>query len=122
MHERRTVLVVDDEPGIQRCCRLILRSIAEVVTVSSCAEARVALAKQHFDVVVVDLVMPGEFGDALLREIRRDTPSMGRVLLSASAHLLQEKDLIHGWVGKPFDHDELRETVLSALSRHIGDK
>lgn len=110
----RTVLLVDDEPAIRRCCSIILRNVAQIVSVGSCAEARVAIAQHTFDVALVDLVMPDEFGDVLLRELKVLSPRTKRVLLSASSHLVHEEDLFVVAIPKPFDPKALVEAVTQS--------
>lgn len=112
-----TVLLVDDEPGIRHCCELLLRTVAEVISVGSCDEARLVMTQRSFDVVLVDLVMPREFGDVLLREFKTQWPATKRVLLSASSHLFDEEGLVDGTIGKPFDRDELLEAVTTPARR-----
>ena len=65
------ILVVDDEPDVQRLLRRLLEDCeAEVVTASSAEEALGSIVKSPPDVLVSDIGMPGEDGFSLIRRIR----------------------------------------------------
>lgn len=70
--ERRTVLVVDDEEDIRILVRRALeREGYSVVVAADGAEALDIARAQPLDVVVLDLLMPGMDGPAVLGELRR---------------------------------------------------
>jgi CheY-like chemotaxis protein len=63
----RRVLIVDDEPGVRESLRILLKDTHEPVAVSSAPEALSQLAAGPFDLVLLDIVMPGIDGLQLLR-------------------------------------------------------
>jgi CheY-like chemotaxis protein len=65
---RPRILVVDDAPLFREIEALYLSRVGEVRTASSASEARALLAREAFDVAVVDLHLPDEGGDTLCRE------------------------------------------------------
>jgi CheY-like chemotaxis protein len=65
---RPRILVVDDAPLFREVEALYLSRVGEVRTASSAAEARVLLAREAFDVAVVDLHLRDEGGDTLCVE------------------------------------------------------
>jgi DNA-binding response OmpR family regulator len=118
---RKTILVVDDEPNIV----LGLRDALEfegfrVVTCGRGLEA-VSLAKSEApDAIVLDLMLPDMNGYAVCQELRRISPQVPIVMLTARS---QETDKIRGldagaddYVTKPFSVNELIARVR-AISR-----
>ena len=69
-----TILVVDDDEGVLRATERALSSRGFRVLSASSATAALALAPEHLDAVVADLVMPGAQGDALVRKLRARQP------------------------------------------------
>jgi DNA-binding response OmpR family regulator len=115
------VLVVEDDSTL----RLALTDNLEdedyaVVAAPSLATARAAIAKQSFDVVVLDLMLPDGDGYTLCRELRK-AGNTARVLMLTARTL--EDDLVKGfeagaddYLAKPYRLRELLARV-AALSR-----
>jgi signal transduction histidine kinase/ActR/RegA family two-component response regulator len=67
------VLVVDDDAGAREMVTAVLEHCGAVVAAAASAgEARSALARSAYDVMLVDLAMPGEDGFAFVRRMRAD--------------------------------------------------
>jgi DNA-binding response OmpR family regulator len=105
--ERRTVLVVDDEPAIRYLCRVNLELDGHrVLEAAGSAEAREHLAAEPVDVVFLDLQLGGERGDALLEELRGRVPV---ALVTGSTDTAgPDADAV---LAKPFAPAELAATV-----------
>ena len=72
---------VDDEESIRRVTEVRLAQAGyQVGVASNVTEALAALAKQHYDLVLTDLRMPGASGLDLLRKLRADYPDIAVVL------------------------------------------
>lgn len=83
-----TILVVDDEPHLRRSLMLILRRAGYQVTAAGSArEARHCLQAGPYDLIVLDLKMPGVDGLTFLTEIRADYVNMAVLILTAHASL-----------------------------------
>lgn len=79
------ILLVDDHPVVRRGIRQILVDGMERVTVGEAGDAPQALASVRsdgWDVVVLDLTLPGGSGLDLLKEIRRGHPALPVLVLS----------------------------------------
>jgi DNA-binding response OmpR family regulator len=119
-----TVLVVDDDPFIQKVLRLNLELEGYVVaTVSDGEEALERLAGTRPDLIILDVMMPGLDGLEVLRRIRENaaTADLPVILLTARA---SEKDMWEGWqrgvdyyLTKPFDIEDLLRSMDRLLSR-----
>src|SRR3974390_280722 len=70
MRETPLILVVDDDPGILDLVRDILSSSYRVTTANSVTEAQKQLRAEGCDLVLTDMVMPGEGGMELLKFLR----------------------------------------------------
>lgn len=78
------ILVVDDEPDYCEVLRIILLEEGyHVVTCNNGKEALNLIAKEDFDLVLTDLMMPLMNGDELLREIRKTKPSIEVIIMTA---------------------------------------
>ena len=107
------VLVVEDEPVILRLLEETLAGDgAVVVTVRDTDEALEALRQQRFDVVLVDILLPGQPGWRVLEQLRDGSPVVVVSARATPSNLTRAFDL--GAVdvfGKPFDPLELSACV-----------
>lgn len=79
----RRVLVVDDDPTVRAAvARLLRHDEFAVTTVEGAAEAIEALANEAFDVVLIDLELPGMHGLELLAAVRGGHPDLECVLFT----------------------------------------
>jgi CheY-like chemotaxis protein len=118
------ILVVDDEPAIRLLCRVNLQADGFAVKEASDGASAMALAHEwHPDLILLDVMMPGEDGFAVAERIRDDPElSSVRVLfLTARADIGDhERSRGTGAVGhvtKPFNPSSLGDEIRAALSR-----
>ena len=116
------ILIVEDEVGIARFLERALRSEGFATEAAADGEEgeRMALTGD-FDLVLLDVMLPGRGGLDVLAEIRRQRPELPVILLTA---LGQKEDVVAGldrgaddYVTKPFDLDELLARVRAQLRR-----
>lgn len=115
------LLVVDDDTRLRDLLRRFLSERGYVVTaVADAAEARAHLSLMDFDLLVVDVMMPGEDGVSLTRGIR-ETSDVPVLMLTARD---EPEDRITGLSGgaddyltKPFDPRELLLRINAILRR-----
>ena len=105
------VLIVDDDALNLRTIERVFRRQFEMRLVSS-GEAALEVIDEGFDVALVDYTMPGMTGVELLQELARRSPSTGRVLLTAHAHLPEVVEalasgLAHAVLSKPWERDDV---------------
>ena len=83
VHDGPSVLVVDDEQDfVETLVKRMERRGFKVTGVGSGQEALLLLGKEHFDVVILDVMMPGMDGIETLREIKLAWPKIQVILLS----------------------------------------
>jgi DNA-binding NtrC family response regulator len=113
---RQVVLVVDDEPAIRLLCRVNLELGGyEVREAGSLDEARRQVA-EGVDVVLLDMHLGNERGDALLEELVELAIPVAVVTGSTDLEAIAGTSAT-AVLGKPFTIDELESTVarLAAL-------
>lgn len=107
----RRVLAVDDDPDILSVVELALRTLGglDVVTASSGTEALTILTKDTFDIVLLDVMMPGIDGLETLQAIRSNprTSDLPVVLMTARVKLYEHNSEqpagVLAVIPKPFD-------------------
>ncbi len=115
------ILVVDDDDRIRDLLRQYLSENGFVVTVASdAADARTRIGIMEFDLLVLDLMMPGENGLEFADSIRKTNP-VPILMLTAMA---EPGDRISGlekgaddYLTKPFEPRELLLRIQSILRR-----
>jgi two-component system, OmpR family, KDP operon response regulator KdpE len=116
------VLVVDDEPAIRRALRPPLVELGfQVAEASRGEEALQALRASPYDVVLLDINMPGIGGIETLRRIRTFAPRLPVLMLTVRD---QEEDKVEAldmgaddYVTKPFSMRELIARMRTAVRR-----
>ena len=118
---RHRILIVDDEPQIQRFLRPALQaSDYDVISASTGREARREVATRAPDLVVLDLGLPDQDGKDVIAELRAFT-TVPIIVLSArgqEAEKVAALDLgADDYVEKPFGIAELLARVRTAIRR-----
>lgn len=118
-------LVIDDEVFVRETLADMLSALGHEVTLASGGyEAIEKLDSAHFDLVFTDLSMPGMDGWEVAREIRRRTGTEINIVLvtgygKATALPPGEQDLVNGVIGKPFDFDQVAETIAKVAQKTV---
>jgi two-component system alkaline phosphatase synthesis response regulator PhoP len=118
------ILLVEDAPDVQLIVADLLRGHGHEVVVSSDGSEGLRVAgEQHFDLMILDVMLPGIGGFELCRAVRQRGFDGGILMLTARA---QVDDRVEGlrtgaddYLIKPFDSKELLARV-SALLRRLG--
>jgi DNA-binding response OmpR family regulator len=123
--DQRKILVVDDD---KRLRDLLFRYLGEqgfTVRLAENAEAMdKALARDAFDLVILDLMLPGEDGLSICRRLRTNEPQQAIIMLTARG---DEIDRIIGlemgaddYLPKPFNPRELTARIQAVLRRRTA--
>jgi DNA-binding NtrC family response regulator len=112
------VLVIEDEPLLQRLLRRMLAPHCNVRIACSVDEALDELRILEFDVVVADLELGERDRDGrwLLAEVEQRSPATRRLLISAHHHVLEEpREQLHAHatLAKPFSREQLMDALGS---------
>lgn len=119
MAEPRRILVVDNEPDQLAMMREILERVGcRVDTTDSPHEALRMVARETFDLLVVDLIMPEIDGTDLCERIKRIRPELCVFAFSGHGHLYDHHRLkragFDGRINKPATLQEIG-TALAAV-------
>ena len=124
-----SVLIVDDEAFMRRVVRQTLTSLGctQVGDVGSAAEALALLAKNHFDLILSDIYMPGMSGLEFLKLIRT-----GQTILARDARLIALTSFsnteilntsmmldVNGFMVKPIKAELVKKNMLKALKEKM---
>jgi len=116
--EKRSVLVVDDDPAVSESLRLQLEDKGFVVEVAQDGDEAIGrLEGQVPDLVILDIIMPGKNGYEVLRWIRNDPKTSNLPVIILSGHPLvgDHEELLHLGVDAHFE----KSAGLSALYRKV---
>ena len=117
------ILVIDDDERL----RILLRRFLEesgfrVTDAGSAQEARSILKGMAFDILVVDVMMPGETGIEFLADLRKDDPVPALFLTARSETESRIEGLEAGaddYMSKPFEPRELVLRIQRILKRNV---
>jgi two-component system response regulator PilR (NtrC family) len=119
---RGDILLVDDERSVREFLAIYLKRAGHTVeTVASTAEARTAIARHEFDVLITDLRMPDGTGLDVLEASKKAHPETQVVVVTAYATaetaIAAMKAGAYDYLLKPFKVDEVGLVVERALER-----
>jgi len=120
MSEKTKVLIVDDEEIV---CSSYVRSLAgahcNVHVAWNGEEALYALQQQRFDLVLLDLRMPGMDGMAVLKTIKQAWPETQVVIITGYPNIDTAKEAVrlgaYGYLAKPVGPDEVINAANDAV-------
>src|ERR1022692_3352755 len=121
------VLIVDDEIAIRRALHNTLRGMGFEVDDAPSGEAALdRVAEAEYDVVLMDINMPGIGGIRACREIRKSLPHLGILMLTVRD---REEDKVtaldsgaNGYTPKPFNVPELAARIRAAVRRSSASR
>jgi CheY-like chemotaxis protein len=128
------ILVIDDEALVREALQRVLASTTvSVIAAGDADEGLAALRGSAFDLVIIDVVLPGMDGVAAIKEIRRHHPRMPIIAISGggdfglSGYRPESISTIaylaactaagaNGVLAKPFETAELRSLIAQVLA------
>ncbi len=122
----KQILVVEDEAPIREMLRFALqRAGFRIAVAGNAAEARLAIAAAHPDLILLDWMMPGTSGLEFARELRAVVQTQDIPLIMVTARA-EEEDKVRGldsgcddYVSKPFSLPELIARIQAVLRRTL---
>ncbi len=115
----KRILIVDDERGSRESLRAIFERTYDLVLADNAAAALDLLARQRFDLVLLDVMMPEKDGVTLLKEAQESALGAPFIMVSASHNVKPVVEAMRSgacdFVTKPFDVQEIRRAVARAL-------
>lgn len=119
---QKKILVIDDEANILLTVRQALESKGYAVQTSATGEEGLRLsAEQNFDLVLLDLKLPGIDGVEVLRQLAQRPRRSQVIVISAFGTVANAVETMKlgaiDFIEKPFSPQELRDAVRQVLSR-----
>lgn len=117
------ILIVEDDADISNMLRELLSPHYSISQAFSGTEAVMCAEREEFDLILLDLMLPGLTGEEVLERVR----SQGNVPVIAvsakddkSTKVGLLKSGVDDFIGKPFDNDELMARIEALLRRSSG--
>ena len=122
MNTKGHILAVDDDDRLRDLLkRYLTREGHDVTTAKDAASARKLMSTMSFDLVILDVMMPGEDGLSLLKSVREkksDTPVILLTARSLPAERIEGLKIgADDYLSKPFEPEELALRISSILKR-----
>jgi DNA-binding NtrC family response regulator len=121
------ILVIDDESAIRESLESLLTMEGFEVTLAFDGPSGLdQLARTEFDLLLLDLALPGESGLDLLPRIREMQPALPVIMITAYGKVSNVVDAIHAgaenFVQKPWDNEKLLADIRAAIGRHRAEE
>ena len=115
----KTILIVDDEPASRYALKRALETRYRIVEAESAAAARGALTAENPDLVLLDVVLPGEDGLSFLKWLRGEGSDLPVLMVSALDTAKTAVEALQlgaaDYLVKGFELEELRQRVANLL-------
>ena len=122
-----SVLIVDDDASVRKTLSSILCLEGYLVqTMDNGNQALKAVEKEHFDVALIDIQLPDIKGVYLLSKLKLKQPRMVRIIITGFPSMDNAIKAVNegadGYVLKPFDPEQLLETIRKHLDERNAEK
>jgi len=115
-----TILVVDDEPVIRELCEKVLREY-RILQAGNGAEALQIFQKEHCDLILTDVMMPGGSGINLLSQVKTLDPNAVVIIMTGISQmdivLTALREGADDFINKPINLLQLKTAVEKSLAR-----
>src|SRR5215471_4135226 len=115
----KTILIVDDEPAARYGLRRALESRYRIAEAESAEAARAAIPTEKPDLILLDVVMPGQDGLSFLKNLREEGNDVPVLVVSALDTAKTAVEALRvgaaDYLVKGFELDELRQRVANLL-------
>ena len=124
--EGREVLIVEDEPNTRALFSVIVQrcGLRSTLAADGLAALRELGSGKFFDVILLDLLLPGANGFEILRDIKCTNPDrLRRVIVVTAAHSFttencEELSQVWRFMCKPLDVEDLAQQILSCATEN----
>jgi DNA-binding NtrC family response regulator len=122
-----SILVIDDEAGIRESLEVLLSLEGYSVKTANDGEQGLrTLEMENFDLVLLDLALPGQSGLDLLPQIKERQPETPVIMITAYGTVENVVEAIRAgaenFVQKPWDNEKLLADIRSAVARYKAEE
>jgi PAS domain S-box-containing protein len=117
---RPSILVVDDEKRIRDAChKMLIQEGFEVARAENGVRGLEMIEREHFDIILLDLMMPGLSGFEVLERVRALHPDTVVIVITGYSTLEHAVEAMKkgafDFIAKPFSPQDLRVVVAKAI-------
>ncbi len=122
MSTKKTLIIADDEPTIRKLVSSILGKSYNILTAANGQEVLDTVSQNRPDLILMDIMMPTMDGYSACASLKKDprTADIPVVMLTGVGYelnkVLAEQMGADGYITKPFNSQDLRDTVKKHLS------
>lgn len=121
--ENKSILVVDDEKDLREMMKRVLGDAYAVKDVENGFLALAEIKKKHYDLILLDIMMPGIDGVDVLRQAKTIDPAAKVIMMTGFAvedKIRQSMGMgASAYIYKPFENDEIIKLVEATVSREF---
>jgi DNA-binding NarL/FixJ family response regulator len=117
------VLIADDHAIVRKGLKEILRTASEATTVGEASDGAEALAQvnaEPWDVIVLDITMPGQNGLEVLKQLKRDHPKLPVLMLSMHSGYHYVMGSLKAGASGYLNKETAPEELITAIRTAIG--
>src|SRR5215469_6180680 len=121
-----SILVIDDEAGIRDSLEVLLTLEGYAVKMAADGEQGLRILElENFDLVLLDLALPGQSGLELLPQIKERQPDTPVIMITAYGTVENVVEAVRAgaenFIQKPWDNEKLLADIRSAIARHKAE-
>lgn len=121
MMKGKRILIIEDDPEISKLLRVILTNLGiQPVAAYSGTEGLLQLQNNSFDLILLDLMLPGKSGEELIKEIR-EVSLIPIIVISAKVDVADKVKVLKmgadDYLTKPFNKEELAARIEVQLRK-----
>jgi DNA-binding NtrC family response regulator len=125
--ESARILMIDDEAAIRESIETLLTLEGFAVTMAPDGNAGLdLLSRNQYDLLLLDLALPGESGIDLLPRVKELQPNLPVIMITAYGTVANVVDAIRAgaenFVQKPWDNEKLLADIRTAIARHRAEE
>ncbi|HII71331.1 TPA: response regulator [Candidatus Woesearchaeota archaeon] len=116
----KKILVVEDNKDMQEIYRDLLKDKFEVIITGNTIDAEKELSRQKIDILILDIILPGEAGDTFLARMKQkdEYQNLSVIAITVLGDLTEHMRQVHQrliCIPKPFEKEQLIEAIARIL-------
>ena len=117
--QKKRLLLIDDESRVRTSLKMVLETSYDILQAADAQEGLDVFRKEGPDLVLLDVILPGTDGLAVLQTLRSESKLVPVIMLTGTKSVKTAVDAMKfgaaDYLSKPFDVDELRIVIDRAL-------
>lgn len=118
---KKRVLLIDDEPRVRASLKTVLEPTYEILEAADAAEGLQIFKRESPHLVLLDVILPGTDGLAMLQTMRAEDRAVPVIMLTGTKSVKTAVDAMKlgaaDYLSKPFDVEELRIVIDRTLNK-----